>query len=779
MVTDPRLSRRMFLKAGVVGVSSIPFGGSLLLPCGPARAGEAGDYVSLTTGRVMRGRPTTCGLCPAGCGVLAFADADGVPLGLAGNPRHPANRGALCAQGSAAMNLPGARHRVLAPLRRAGERGAGRWEPVGWDRALAELAAALERNARAGGGRGPLAVAVPERRMSPFVERFVSFFPGAILEVSDGYELGAQRDVHRAVWGVECQGVADLAGAEVVLNFGANPLGSVRQVVGAARAWADADGRGRARWFTLDPRLSETAVASRRWIPLRPGTDGAFASAVAAWILKSGREDPGFVTAWPDGEAERVRARVAPWTPERAAAVCGVPPGLVVEAAEAFAGADRAVAVFGSGVLARRDGARDARGILLLNVITGNVNRTGGYGFLEARPWEQPGPPPPSGAGGPVLPGTLFRELERGGLSVDTLISWDADPAATDPGGAGTVEVLGSPERVPFHVALASVWSETARLADLVLPAAVYFQEWGLCRGPMPAGSGSWVGLRQPVFGPPGQARPGEAVLLEGVRRVGPRGRAFFPFPDMGAYYRRAASVNLPGTGPESGLDALRRQGFVACGEPARWVAAARGTAAAPDAFPDGAEPADPAGVEPGGPGSTAEKGEGPEPAACRKTLLLYGSPLQGPGAWGLKWVEEIEHNRPLWMHPSVADEVGCAEGDWVKVRGPAGQIRTRVRFTEGLHPETVAMCSAGAGMSGEPVTEEEPTAREAGPPMKGDRVWWRREIYGENARKVVPWPPDPGPTPPGWVDTRVTVFKDGGPVPGGGAGRAGRRGGA
>jgi anaerobic selenocysteine-containing dehydrogenase len=129
------ISRRTILKGGLVGLSSIVLGPGPFREWFCLEAGEPRTYVSLFTGRVTQGIPTTCGLCPAGCGVLAFVD-EGSLVGLAGNPEHPYNRGALCAFGSAAMQLISGPCRIRKPLRRVGKRGEGRWKEITWEEAL-------------------------------------------------------------------------------------------------------------------------------------------------------------------------------------------------------------------------------------------------------------------------------------------------------------------------------------------------------------------------------------------------------------------------------------------------------------------------------------------------------------------------------------------------------------------------------------------------------------------------------------------------------------------
>jgi anaerobic selenocysteine-containing dehydrogenase len=108
-------------------------------------------------------------------------------------------------------------------------------------------------------------------------------------------------------------------------------------------------------------------------------------------------------------------------------------------------------------------------------------------------------------------------------------------------------------------------------------------------------------------------------------------------------------------------------------------------------------------------------------------------------------------------IHPRTAEGLGLRDGDRVELTGPAGSVRTRVRLTEGIHPEAVAMAAATLDREskihrpGEASPERQPV---------GQRYWWENEAYGGNARKVIPWPKDPHREAPGWMDTAVTVRK-------------------
>ncbi|MCU0280161.1 MAG: hypothetical protein MUE31_14915, partial [Candidatus Nanopelagicales bacterium] len=78
--------------------------------------------------------PTTCFNCESACGLLAYVDRDDLTIKkLEGNPAHPGSRGRNCAKGPATVNQVNDPERILTPLRRVGERGSGRFEPVMWD----------------------------------------------------------------------------------------------------------------------------------------------------------------------------------------------------------------------------------------------------------------------------------------------------------------------------------------------------------------------------------------------------------------------------------------------------------------------------------------------------------------------------------------------------------------------------------------------------------------------------------------------------------------------
>ena len=85
--------------------------------------------------------PTICFNCESGCGLLAYVDKTTYEVRkFEGNPVHPGSRGRNCAKGPATHNQIYDPERILYPLKRVGERGAGQWKRVGWEEALADIA---------------------------------------------------------------------------------------------------------------------------------------------------------------------------------------------------------------------------------------------------------------------------------------------------------------------------------------------------------------------------------------------------------------------------------------------------------------------------------------------------------------------------------------------------------------------------------------------------------------------------------------------------------------
>lgn len=656
-------------------------------------------------------------------------------MNLSGNPEHPYNRGALCGLGAAALNLASMGNRILKPLRRKGSRGEGRWEEIGLEEALRELGARFRALRSRGDGR-KLALVAPSWERTLLAERFLEVFGDGVFVDSDGWDRPAEARIAQLLGAGGAMPVADLSGATFVLNFGADPLGSPRRLVGEGRRWVEAGARG-CRRVTLDPRLSATAARSDRWVPLRPGTDGFLALAMARELLVLGGADREFFEKRTDLKLEKLAWLLAPWTCEKVEPCTGVPAREIRSMAEAFAAAVRPLAIFGRGITARAQGLESALAVLLLNLLAGNLDKQGSLWVPGQISWQLPGPVVGSGGGAAsIFHGALAPALEKGRLRVGCLLSASCDPAGLDPDPKRTVGVLAREEAVPFHAALASTWSETARLADLVLPASTFLETWGLVGRCDIEPDVASVSLRQPVSAPPEGVICLDDLLLHFCRDGGPGLAELLPFPDAAAYYRAVFESTLRESGGGE-WNRFREQGValvpVRRAEKKERSRIAQGIESAVSRLSESLVQA-------------RVQSDGPS-----KILILFSSPTREEGRFPSKWLAEIDHEDPVWMHPEEARRLGLEEGDRVRVRGPAGELVTRLRLTEGIHPEAVAMSSFG-GVA----RSEKECLGQSDPDRK--LVWWRQESLLESARSLVPWPADPDRESPGWMETPVSI---------------------
>ena len=223
--------------------------------------------------------PTACDMCYNVCTVRVHR-VNGVAVKIEGIPEAPPNYGRVCAKGNAGlMNLYNP-HRILSPLRRTNpQKGIGvdpKWEQISWDEAM-ELLVEKLCAARSKDPRG--LVAATFDRASYFVLRafMAAFGSPNVTNTSAGFFCGngvhpvaftftGSNDVH-----------PDLKFCNYLLIFGSSH-GFVAQqnAMGLAREMAEARRRGM-KLIVVDPVCSNAASKADEWIPIRPGTDSAFA----------------------------------------------------------------------------------------------------------------------------------------------------------------------------------------------------------------------------------------------------------------------------------------------------------------------------------------------------------------------------------------------------------------------------------------------------------------------------------------------------------------------
>jgi len=754
------ISRRDFLKWGAAGAVLLALEDRVaaFLAAEEPNSGS----VSRTTGKFRQAIPSTCLQCPARCGILGFVEG-GRLVKIQGNPKNPNNRGRLCAKGQAGINLLYNPDRVLQPLKRAGSRGEGRWKRVSWEEAFEEVASRLKELRRRGSPQGLVFQEGVETHQG-FTRRFLHAF-GAPHTFYRWRWGGANKKVALALtWGADFD-ISDVAHTRYILNFGANPFESQALVPFALRI---VEGRvgNRAKLVTFDPRLSNTAGRSDEWFPLRPGTDGLVALAMAHTIVKEGLYDRAFMEKWTNYPLDKLAVYLAPYTPEWAEKESGVMAKDIRRIANEFATTKPATTITGKGLSMHRNGAYNERCVALLNALTGNIDVKGGSCLPRTYPLSEPEPRPPepnpgkaSGPFGfplmsylisPKMLSSLTRERKIG-----LYMTYMYNPAYSHPQSQVVSEILKDEKAIPYFVAIDSYMTESAALADLILPSATYLEGWYVDSPPsyelIPL-----VCLGQPIVRPQGEALPITDILIELARRVGGGMEGYFDFGTTEDYMRAAIS-KIEGLMRAGGLDYLKEHGvwFDPKARP-QYRSYEKGGFRTPSGkfevyspFLERERFAPLPIYEPIGPHGRMKEEE--------LILITFKWNVQTSKTSNSKWLSEIVHENPMWIHPQTAKARGIQSGDQVQVRSSAGQIISKAHLTEAIHPRVVAI-SGSVGHWGYGRIAQALRFKSEDPDTQ--LLWWDKHSKGINPNLVIPEDSDPICGGQAWMDTVVTVVK-------------------
>lgn len=732
--------------------------------------------VSRTSLKSLRAIPTTCEQCPAGCGIIAYLDGERL-VQILGNPNHPNNKGGICAKGIAGINLVNDPERLLHPLKRAGARGKGEWIRISWDEAYSTLSRRIQDMLKAG-------------RISEFVidkgqedllfDRFIASLGEPRL-----IDRNALKNMNRSAVFTSMVGssslIENVGRSRTLLNFGANPFSNHDHFIGFARRLVLARVEKGARLITFDVRMSETAAKSDVWHPVKAGTDGIVALSMAKVIVNKGLVDSDFIDKKVDLSLSSLKQLLSPYSPERAEKESGVRASDIERLAVEFATQKPSVAFFGGGITDHLNGTQNARCVSLLNWLVGNLEREGGL-FFPRLPGRQQDKEYQSSHTLSDLSSAVrgIPELRQENTRIDTYFTYLSNPAYSEPDCQSIARLLKDENTVPFLAVMDTHLTETAMLADLVLPAATYLEGWGMSHAPS-LDNVPIINLRQPAvsllsvaktlrspafdvgklldpsFQPKGEAVEIGNLCLELARRVGGSIFKKLPYHNTQDYVSKEIS-SLSGPGVLEGMDGLKKKGF--------WID--RTSKKVPDPYPS----------EPRHLSQTLkvkilsksleQKSQSPLPGyqavAAHKhkkdnefILTTFKSNLMGRGAANSKWAREILHENRLWINKKVAIQLGIKNGDRVRMSSTAGSLIVRALTTSRVHPESVALAE-GFGHTA------------VGNVAKGKRfrskdrdtvlVWWSKKGNGVNPMEIIERQIDPVGGGLGLKDTLVRIEK-------------------
>ncbi len=652
-----------------------------------------------------------CGPCHVRCGMLVHFE-NGKAVRVEGDPENPLNRGALCERGRLILEHLYNPTRLNYPLKRAGERGEGKWQRITWDQAMDEIAAKLG-SLRDRFGAETLAFSRGTYRTYGWaMKRFLNLFGSPNMIGANHICMCPSHTVEWSTYGSFAR--QDIANARCIVIWGFQP--SQSRIIPDWHELLAAKKRG-ARIIVVDPRRTKEAELADLWLQVRPGTDVALMLGWLKITINENLYDREFVGKWTVG-FEQLQKHLDRYSLEELARICWIPEETIAAAAKMYAGIKPAAITWGLGIDLQGVNAMQAvRARCILRAITGNLEIAGGellgvtgdeakvvsneamelnnalsavqkgkqlgageYGLFGFPGWDtireatdKPNSyfrPPAADMTCCAHPRHVWQAIITGQPYPVKAFFSQSNNTLVQAADTKTVhEALGS-RNLELSVAMDYYRTPTAELADYVLPAAGTLE-----RNDFPA----YPKAMEPLF----ERRDDYQFWRELALRLGQE--EFWPWKTVGEVcdYRFAPlGITFSEASKRGGIRPSREygkhnsQGF---GTPSGKVEIYSSIFAkfGLEPLPVYREPIE----SPLGSPELAKE----YPLilmATGKFMPFYHSEMrQIPSAIG-------EHPDPVAdIHPRTAKALEISDGDWIWIETPRGKIRQRARLTDEVHP--------------------------------------------------------------------------------------------
>jgi formate dehydrogenase major subunit len=545
-------TRVVFDAGDPMGESTCVACGECVQACPTGALIETGlvDERGRARGEALTEVASVCPYCGVGC-QIAYRVADNRIVAVDGRPG-PANANRLCVKGRFGLDYVAHPHRLTRPLIRRGDvpkdadididpaDPSSHFREAGWDEALAVAAAGLARirDAHGGGALAGFGSAKCSNEEAYLFQKLVRTGFGT-NNVDHCTRLCHASSVAALLEGIGSGAVTApftaCEDADVIVVIGANPTENHPV---AATFFKQASRRG-AKLIVMDPRGTALNRHAHRMLQFTPGTDVALLNAMLQVILDEALYDEGFVHARTEG-FESLRRRVLECTPEAMAPICGIAPETIREVARLYARAEAAIIFWGMGVSQHVHGTDNARCLIALATLTGQIGRPGtGLHPLRGQNNVQgasdagliPMMLPDYGAVDDANVRARFEDAwgttldpDRGLTGVEIteavhagrvrgLYVMGENPAMSDPDARHARAALARLE----HLVVQDLFlTETAWHADVVLPAAAWPEKSGTVTN-----TNRQVQLGRRALKPPGDAREDWWIVQEIARRLG------------------------------------------------------------------------------------------------------------------------------------------------------------------------------------------------------------------------------------------------------------------
>src|SRR2546421_1713167 len=675
--------------------------------------------------------------CPSAC-ALDVEVIGGSTIGrVRGSKLQSYTAGVVCAKVARYAERIHHPDRLMHPLRRTGAKGSGQFARISWNEALDEIADRFNAAEREFGAQsiwpysyaGTMGLVMRDgiNRLA-HVKKYSRFYSTICANVARvGFAIGTGK-----IAGVDPRekGISYL-----IVIWGTNPVNTqVNVMTQAIRARKE---RG-AKIAAIDVYNNDTMKQADIKIILRPGTDGAFACAVMHVLFREGYADRAYMDRYTDCPAE-LEAHLASRTPEWGSAISGVP----VEEIEAFARlvgeTRRSFFRLGYGFTRSRNGAAQMHAALCIPAVTGAWQYEGGGAFFNNYSlWK---------FNESIIEGHdaidhTTRVLDQS--KIGRILTGDAEALSHGPPVKAmliqnTNPMTVAPEQMLVHRGFAredlfmavheQFMTETAQMADIVLPATMFMEHDDLYYG----GGHQHISVGAKLIDPPGEGRSNH----EGLQGLARRLNAVHPGFEMSPRELIDATLNKSGHGNIETLEADLWRDLQPDFRTSHYL---DGFAHADKKFHFRADWANPPFGKRMGEfekmPSLPDHWTSIEEADDTHPFRLATSPSRGflNTSFNEMPSSQAREGAPsVMMHPLDAAALGIAEGDAVTLGNMRGEttliarlfegVRRRVLIAESVHPNRNHIGGRGINM----LTGAEAVAPIGGAAFHDNKVWARK----------------------------------------------------
>lgn len=656
---------------------------------------------TVETAPVVGSVSTHCPYCSLQCGITL--DPTVAPAVLSAQEDFPTNLGGLCGKGWTAAELLDHPERLIQPLVRDSRDEPLR--PASWDEALSRVVTAI-RTAQGTYGANGVGLfgggSLTNEKAYQFGKFARATLRTAMIDYNGRFCMSSAANAATRAFGID-RGLpfplADIAGTDALMLVGSNPADTMPP----AMQFLDAARQRGAQLIVVDPRATKTAATAHLHLQPAPGTDLALANGLLNVAVRERLIDIDYIDRRTTG-FDAVRRAVRLYWPDRVERISGVPEALIVRAAHLLAEAEHAMILTARGAEQHSSGSDTALAFINLALALGLPGRPmSGYGTVTGQGNGQGGRE--HGQKADQLPG--YRRLDDPLARAHVAAVWGIDPAELPDPGLSAYEML---DRLGTAGGVRALWvmasniavsapraahvaqrlqaldhlvvsdfflSETAAMADVVLPSA----QWAEETGTMTNLEGRVI-LRQAALSPPAEVRTDLWVMRELAERLGRPALSDDP-EEIFTELRRASAG---GKADYAGITYSR----IRAEKGVFWPCPSERHPGTPrlftQDFPTPHRRAHFLPVEHQGPAEIPDS-EFPYYLTTGRLLRHYQSGTQTRRVSSLA---EAEPDAVVEMHGSVAQRIGVGAGDLVTLRTRRGSAIMRVRIEKGIRSDTV-----------------------------------------------------------------------------------------